>query len=264
MTQNGSAPSSGPAVVLRPRRLDPLIRRIALLLRKAHVSPEEAGYVWRHVRAKAGIHGRPVKARRLPDVLTGAELRRLLAAAYQARPRDGLLLRLLFESAVRVSEASRLEAPDVDSGERIVRVREGKGKKDRVVFMTEDLAQLLTVHLAGRSRGPVFTSNRGTRLSVRRIQSLVRAAAGRAGIEHKRISPHTLRRTWATEARNVGMPLDSIQARLGHSDPKTTLIYTKLSTARALEEYDRAMRAIAGTAGAAPDGRALIGAAAGE
>jgi len=57
--------------------------------------------------------------------------------------------------------------------------------------------------------------------------------------------------------RNVGMPLDSVQAMLGHSDPKTTLIYTQLATGRARHEYDAAMAAIAGMA---PDGRARIGA----
>jgi len=167
-----------------------------------------------------------VKGRRLPDVLSADELRRLLAEAYRDRARDGLLIRLLFESAVRVSEASRLDAADVDVTERTVKVVQGKGGKDRLVFLTEDLTQLVRLHLDGRPRGPLFLSNRGTRLSVRRIQSVVRTAARRAGIDDKRISPHTLRRTWATMTRNVGMPLDSVQAMLGHSDPKTTLIYT--------------------------------------
>jgi len=193
-----------------------------------------------------------VKGRRLPDVLSADELRRLLAEAYRDRARDGLLVRLLFESAMHVSEASRLDAADVDVTERTVKVVQGKGGKDRLVFLTEDLAQLVRLHLDGRPRGPLFLSNRGTRLSVRRIQSVVRTAARRAGIDHKRISPHTLRRTWATMTRNVGMPLDSVQAMLGHSDPKTTLIYTQLANGRARHEYDAAMAVIAGMA---PDGR---------
>jgi len=126
-----------------------------------------------------------------------------------------------------------------------------------VAIAPSPVARLVRLHLDGRPRGPLFLSNRETRLSVRRIQSVVRTAARRAGIDHKRISPHTLRRTWATMTRNVGMPLDSVQAMLGHSDPKTTLIYTQLANGRARHEYDAAMAVIAGMA---PDGRARIGA----
>jgi integrase/recombinase XerD len=240
-------PSSGAADVLRHGRLDQLARTIAGLLRKAFVSAEEAAYVWRRARAKAGIAARPTKARRLPDVLSLDELRRLLAAGYRARPRDGLVIRLLFESAVRVAELARLEAPDVGLAERTVRVRQGKGGKDRVALIGEDLAQLLRVHLAGRDRGPLFVSNRSTRLSVPRIQSIVRGAARRAGVQ-KKISPHSLRHTWATLARNAGLPLDTIQGLLGHADPRTTEIYSRLALSRARAEYDAAMRAIAGSA----------------
>jgi integrase/recombinase XerD len=245
VAQNGSAPSRE-TEVLAPGRLDPLIRRIAGLLRKAHLSAAEGAYVLRRARAKGGIAGRPVKAKRLPDVLSPDELRRILAEAYRARPRDGLLVRLLFESAVRVSEASRLEVPDVDLSERTLKVRLGKGSRDRLVLVTEDLAQVLRVHLDGRTRGPLFCSNRGTRLSVRRIQGIVRSASRRAGIRDKKVSVHTMRHTWATLARNAGMPLDTVQGILGHQDPKTTLIYSRLSTARARDEYDATMRAIAG------------------
>jgi integrase len=116
--------------------------------------------------------------------------------------------------------------------------------KDRLALIGEDLAQLLRVHLGDRIRGPLFSSSRGTRLSVRRIQSVVRDAARKAGIDHKRISPHTFRHTWATLARNAGLPLDTVQALLGHANPRTTEIYARLTLSRAREEYDAAMRTI--------------------
>ncbi len=245
---NGSAPSGGrdgsAPRVLRPGRLDRIAKGLASQLRRAFATPDEAAYVWRRARALAGIRGRPRKAGRLPDVLTRAEVQAIIAAAYSARPRDGLVIRLLFESALRVSECSRLEVPDVDLAERTVRVREGKGGKDRVAFIGEDLAQLLRVHLGDRPRGPLFTSNRGTRLSVRRIQGIVRAAARRAGVDHKRISPHTFRHSWATLTRNAGLPLDTVQTILGHTDPRTTELYSRLAVGRAREEYDTAMDAI--------------------
>ena len=103
-----------------------------------------------------------------------------------------------------------------------------------------------TLYSGGRTRGPLLTSNRGTRLSVRRIQSIVRGAARRAGV-HKKISPHSLRHTWATLARNAGLPLDTVQLLLGHESPRTTEMYSRLSMVKAREEYDRAMRAIDAT-----------------
>ena len=78
-----------------------------------------------------------------------------------------------------------------------------------------------TLYSGDRTRGPLLTSNRGTRLSVRRIQSIVRGAARRAGV-HKKISPHSLRHTWATLARNAGLPLDTVQLLRGHESPRTT------------------------------------------
>jgi integrase/recombinase XerD len=232
-----------------------LARRVAGLLQKSFLTSAEAAYTWRRARNLAGIAGRPTKARRLPDVLSPDELRRLLAAGYQAGPRNGIVIRLLFESAVRVAELARLEVPDVDLAERTVRVRQGKGGKDRVALIGEDLAQLLRVHFAGRDRGPLFTSNRGTRLSIRRIQSIVRTAARSAGV-HKKITPHSLRHTWATLARNAGLPLDTVQGLLGHADPRTTELYSRLALSRARVEYDAAMRTIAST-GAEPGGRAV-------
>ena len=145
-----------------------------------------------------------------------------------------------------MSELSRLDVPDVEFGERTLRIGQGKGAKDRLVLFTSDLGQLLQVHLGGRGRGPLFTSNRGTRLSVRRIQSIVRGAARRAGV-HKKISPHSLRHTWATLARNAGLPLDTVQLLLGHESPRTTELYSRLSMTKAREEYDLAMRAIDAT-----------------
>jgi integrase/recombinase XerD len=140
----------------------------------------------------------------------------------------------------------------VEFGERTLRIRQGKGAKDRLVLFTPDLGQLLQVHLGGRTRGPLLTSNRGTRLSVRRIQSIVRGAARRAGVHHKRISPHTMRHTWATLARNAGLPLDTVQLLLGHESPRTTEIYSRLSMTKAREEYDRAMQELGRTAEGRP------------
>jgi integrase/recombinase XerD len=146
----------------------------------------------------------------------------------------------LFETGLRVSDLESVEAGDVDFSERTIRVREGKGAKDRIVLFTPELGQQLRFHLAGRTRGALFESNRSAPFTPRRVQQIVAAAARRAGVT-KRIHPHTYPHSMATFLGNQGVPLDVVQLLLGHSDPRTNQIYARLSLATARESYDRAM-----------------------
>ena len=180
------------------------------------------------------------RSKRLPEILSPDELRKILAQAYRERGVYGLLVRTLFESGCRVSELVGVEASDVDFTERTIRVRQGKGGKDRLVLFTEDLGQQLQLHLAGRTRGALFESNRSAPFTSRRVQQIVAATAHRAGVT-KRIHPHTYRHSMATFLRNQGVPLDVVQLLLGHSDPRTTQLYARLSLATAREAYDQAM-----------------------
>lgn len=204
------------------------------------MTPEEVGYVHRRARALAGIKGRSPRPARLPEILSPEELGHVLAEAYRAKPRDGLILRLMFESGVRVSELVRLQVTDVDFTERTIRVRDGKGGKDRVVLFTGDLGQQIRLSLDDRDRGFLFETTRATPFSVRRVQQIVKTVAAKAGIA-KRIHPHSYRHSMATFLRNQGVPLDVVQLLLGHSNPKTTQLYARLSLGSARAEYDRAM-----------------------
>jgi len=238
---DNAQPLSGAAL---PRaRLNRLIRQVAALYRKAHLTAAEARYVHRRARVLAGIRGRPPKAKRLPEILSPEELGHILAQAYREQARYGLIIRTLFETGLRVSELVRVQAADVDLGERTIRVREGKGGKDRLVLLTEDLGQQLRLHLSGRARGALFESNRARPYSVRMIQHVVKTVARKAGVV-KSIHPHTYRHSMATFLRNQGVPLDVVQLLLGHENPRTTQLYARLSLAAAREEYDKAMRAL--------------------
>lgn len=239
-----SPPPAGTAPILPPGRLDRLARRIAALYRQSHLTPEEVSCVVRRARTLAGIKGRPARPTKLPEVLTSEELARILTEAYRAKPRDGLLIRVLFETGLRVSELVRLQVADVDFTERTIRVREGKGGKDRVTLFTEDLGQQLRLSLDGRTRGHLFESNRAAPFTPRRVQQIVRAVAANAGIA-KRVHPHSYRHSMATFLRNQGVPLDVVQLLLGHADPRTTQLYARLSLGTARAEYDRAMAALA-------------------
>src|SRR2546425_5193499 len=115
--------------VLRPGRLDRLVQTVARLYRKAHLTADEVRYVHQRIRQRLGLRGRPERAKRLPEILTPEELRRVLAQAYREHPRNGLVVRTLFETGLRVSDLVRPEVTDVDFLERTIAVREGKGGK---------------------------------------------------------------------------------------------------------------------------------------
>jgi integrase/recombinase XerC len=157
-----------------------------------------------------------------------------------SRARDVAILELLYASGLRVSELSGLDVDDVDRTERTVRVL-GKGRKERIVPYGNQAARALETWLAerGEQRGPVFTNARGGRLTVRSVHTIVRRAARAAGIT-RRVSPHTLRHTFATHLLDGGADLRAIQELLGHSRLSTTQRYTHVGAEQLMKVYDRA------------------------
>jgi integrase/recombinase XerC len=156
------------------------------------------------------------------------------------RARDRAILELLYASGLRVSELSGLEMEALDRTERTVRVL-GKGRKERIVPYGGQAARALEAWLVGRGErpGPLFTSARGRRLGVRALHTVVRRAARAAGIV-RRVSPHTLRHTFATHLLDRGADLRMIQELLGHSRLSTTQRYTHVAADQLMRVYDRA------------------------
>jgi integrase/recombinase XerC len=172
-----------------------------------------------------------------------------------ARARDRAILELLYACGLRVSELSGLDVEAVDRAERTVRVL-GKGRKERIVPFGSPAARALEAWLAarGESPGPLFTSLRGRRLGPRSIHTIVRRAARGAGIA-RRVSPHTLRHSFATHLLDRGADLRMIQELLGHSRLSTTQRYTHVAAEQLMKVYDRAHpRATSKRASAAPSG----------
>ena len=157
-----------------------------------------------------------------------------------SRARDVAILELLYASGLRVSELSGLDLDDVDRTERTVRVL-GKGRKERIVPYGNQAARALETWLGERGErgGPVFTNARGGRLTVRSVHTIVRRAARAAGIT-RRVSPHTLRHTFATHLLDGGADLRAIQELLGHSRLSTTQRYTHVGAEQLMKVYDRA------------------------
>jgi integrase/recombinase XerC len=156
------------------------------------------------------------------------------------RDRDVAILELLYATGVRVSELAGLDVDAVDRDERTVRVL-GKGRKERIVPYGAKAAAALDAHLARRAdeRGPLFANARGGRLGVRSIHAVVRRAARAAHIV-RRVSPHTLRHTFATHLLDAGADLRVIQEFLGHSRLSTTQRYTHVGTDQLMRVYDAA------------------------
>lgn len=188
----------------------------------------------------------PRKPRRLPHALTQAEAVRLLEQPMVEDPaglRDRAMLELLYATGMRISELTSLDLEDLDLEEGEVRVM-GKGGKERVVPLgsqaSESLAKYLRFGrsrlLRGRSQRGVFLNMKGGRLSRSGAWRIIKEYAGRVGLE-ERLTPHTLRHSFATHLLENGADLRYIQELLGHSSISTTQIYTHVSKERVKEIY---------------------------
>jgi integrase/recombinase XerC len=186
----------------------------------------------------------PKPPARLPTYLPIDESEALLRAEPAATPagvRDVAILELLYATGVRVAELSGLDVTDVDLREGAVRVY-GKGGKERIVPVGRKAVDALRAYLQRRgdpARGPVFVNERGGRLTVRSVHRIVRARARAAGL-YRRVSPHTLRHTFATHLLDAGADLRLIQELLGHARLGTTQKYTHVSADRLMKVYDAA------------------------
>jgi integrase/recombinase XerD len=191
----------------------------------------------------------PRRGQRLPHVLTRGEVGKLLDQPKGTEPpalRDRALLEVMYACGLRASEAIGLELADVDVEARIVRAR-GKGSKERLVPMGGQAVKALAAYLErGRprmTRDPVqpavFLNFRGTGLTRQGLYKIVQRHARSAGLAD-RMSPHTLRHTFATHLLAGGCDLRSVQEMLGHADVATTQVYTHLSSERLKDVYFKA------------------------
>jgi integrase/recombinase XerC len=185
----------------------------------------------------------PKLPKRLPSFLPKDESKGLLdaeAERSEAGLRDHALLELLYATGLRVAECCGLDLDDVDRRRGAVRVM-GKGGKERVVPVGDTALEALGAWLSvrGEGRGALFTNLRGGRLGTRSVHRIVKRRARAAGID-RRVTPHTLRHTFATHMLGEGADLRLIQELLGHSRLSTTQRYTHVSAEHLMKVYDSA------------------------
>jgi tyrosine recombinase XerD len=190
----------------------------------------------------------PKGVRRLPSFLSDAEARRLLDAPDVDTPlglRDRALLELLLATGMRVSEIVGLDAGRIAWDEGEIQVF-GKGAKERIVLMDPETAGWLARYcqearpgLTESPGGPLFVNRSGSPLGQRSIQRLLQRYAAVAGLERK-VTPHTLRHSFATHLLEGGADLRVVQELLGHVSLSTTQIYTHVSRDHLRSVYRRA------------------------
>jgi integrase/recombinase XerC len=185
----------------------------------------------------------PRPARRLPSFLPKDESRNLLdlpAESSVAGRRDQALLELLYATGIRVAECCGLDCADLDTSRGTVRVL-GKGGVERVVPVGDVALAAIDAYLAARGTrdGPLFANLQGGRLSTRGARRIVGRRASVAG-SARRVTPHTLRHTFATHMLGEGADVRLIQELLGHSRLSTTQRYTHVSPEQIMKVYDAA------------------------
>ncbi|HTY44156.1 MAG TPA: site-specific tyrosine recombinase/integron integrase [Patescibacteria group bacterium] len=172
---------------------------------------------------------RPRREKRIPDVLTKEETRRLID--FLPNKKSKLMISMIYACGFRVSELINLKVSDLNFAEMTGHVRQAKGKKDRVFNIPHFLLKALTKQVVEQKEAGqeyLFNGPNG-KLTDRNIQKIVRIAAKKAGID-KKVHPHTLRHSFATHLLENGVDIRKIQELLGHADLSTTQIYTHIST----------------------------------
>jgi len=187
----------------------------------------------------------PIRRRKLPKNLSQTETTELLdqPGETQTPLRDRALLELMYSAGLRVSEVVGINLPDLDFRQGMVRVI-GKGDKERDCLFGRTCEGAIRDYLNGervppKSGQPVFTNNKGGRLTTRTVQNVIKRWAVRAGLPPT-ISPHTLRHSFATHLLDGGADLKTVQQLLGHESLATTQIYTHVTIERLKDAVKKA------------------------
>lgn len=166
----------------------------------------------------------PKKPKRIPKHLTRDQVTMLLRA--QMSVRDRAIICILLDTGMRLAECAKLDVSDVDIGQRTIRIRSGKGDKDRMVVFAHSSHAALWMWLAERrNKDPaLFTVYHGSRMSASGMYKAIKAVAESVGLGDV-VSPHVLRHSFATHSLNNGAGLQTVSKLLGHSSITTTMIY---------------------------------------
>lgn len=166
----------------------------------------------------------------LPEVLSKEEVKKLIDSTKNLK--HVLIISLLYSAGLRVSELVNLKVKDLNLEMKHGFVRNGKGGKDRIFILSDNLIKPLKRLIENEfleDKDYLFKSNRNKKYSLRTIQKIVDNSAKSSGLKRK-IHPHTLRHSFATHLIENGYALENVQSLLGHKSPETTMIYTHIAS----------------------------------
>ena len=188
------------------------------------------------------------KGRKIPPVLTVDEMKKLLEQpnlSLRMQIRDRAIMEVLYTTAIRLDELLALEVYDVDFKDKVIFIRKGKGRRQRVVPMGENAIRFLKEYLEkirpryakqNRKERKIFLTNESNPINPGTIRAFLRTYRIAARIK-KTVSPHTFRRTCATHMLQQGADIRFIQKLLGHKNLRTTQMYTKVAPTEVKETH---------------------------
>jgi len=167
---------------------------------------------------------------KLPNVVSREDINKLIAAATNIKHKA--ILQTFYSTGIRLSELQNLKVSDIDSKRKVIRIQQGKGFKDRFVMLSPALLTTLREYYRQAKNKPVVFLFPGYKIQAptcrRHIQRIIQDTTGMAGLR-KRITPHTLRHTFATHLLEDGVNIRVIQKLLGHNSLRATAIYTHVA-----------------------------------
>jgi site-specific recombinase XerD len=184
----------------------------------------------------------PIREERDPAILLKTEYKALLQVAGE-HPRDFAIVMLFLQTGLRASELVNLKLEDIDLVSKEITVRQGRGRKDRVVLLVGQALQALKAYLAVRDNSSeyeqVFLARNGTSMDPRTVRYRIKKYYEEAGIR-KKASVHTLRHTFATHQIHNGLKINQLKEVLGHRRMETTCKYVHLDRTNLREAMERA------------------------
>lgn len=183
---------------------------------------EYKGYAYDEIHIE-----RPRKEKKLPVVLSTQEVKAIFNTITNLKHKA--LLSLLYSAGLRIGEAINLEITDIDSHRMLIHVKQAKGKKDRYTLLSHAFVKILReYYIAYKPKKYLFEGQKGGKYSNTSAQKVLKIALVKANIQ-KNITLHSLRHSFATHLLEKGTDIRYIQELLGHSSPKTTMIYTHVT-----------------------------------
>jgi integrase/recombinase XerD len=217
-----------------------IVASLVRMARRERLDYDDFLYVCQQARRKLGLR-RPKRGRILPKVLSESDLQRFFQAI-QGDVEHEIMFKLLFFTAIRVSELVHIRVSDLDLGNCKIFINQGKGSKDRYILFPLSFRLILSSHLQSNPKNRyLFETSRFGPYTTRRVQQIVQAYRLKAGIE-QRVTPHLFRHQMITALTRSGLSDAQIQLISGHSSKKSLEIYQHVGLEAVEQAYQDAVQ----------------------